>query len=156
MNDSSPFGHRIGRAALWAVSGGLLAACVWSAVAAVLYAPTPEWATAFIFAFYFAGFVALVATPFYTLAFALWASWTARHPKTESTPLRTVFFSLALAAPAVLAVLMSYLAPFHNLGPFYRETLSVAPLVLASAWLGVLVPRLVVPPLRPRWSGSAA
>src|SRR6266853_2054875 len=103
-----------------------------------------------------AAFVALLTLLPCYLLFLVWLVITARSSKLESTPLHLAATSLLLALPLVLTVFASYAAPTGSLGPFWSEAFGSVPVVLLSVWGAVLLPRILVPPLRPFRGAVAA
>ena len=153
---SVSFGYSIRRfllAGAWAFSAALVGTAVWSILNAVVaFAQDPSFSGAVIGMWggmIFGGAVAVAGILPYWALFTLWGALVARQPRLESTATRIRLAALGLAAPLSLVVFFSFLSPVGSLGPFWRDALLAGPMALLSSWCGIVLPRTVVPRLRP-------
>lgn len=91
--------------------------------------------------------VVLIA-PLSLVVLWVWVRACARFPVLESSPMRAVF-NLVFAA-AAFAILAGAISSWEaSIETFFNETLSVARAVIVWAVVGVVLPRVLVPALRP-------
>ena len=140
----------------WTVGGVLTASVLWWLLGGVLYgvlygAPIsfdPAYASLIWVATY--GFLTCVAFAGpYSGLLLLWLTRPPHVLRLEGSRMGVIGETLLLSMPAVLIVFVS-LAGWPGPGPFdWEHALTVLPAVAASAWGGLLLPRLVLRRLRP-------
>ena len=137
----------------WAVLGATCATGVWATLNGIYGAvqgASPAWfPAAFVVGLYFGGFVALLLlVPYWALLFG-YVILLARRPAIESNTRQFLLVAFYLSIPVATVVFVSFLDPWSPLGPFWDETLIAGPMALASTWSGIVIPRLVIPSMRP-------
>ncbi|SRR6266516_1009854 len=107
-----------------------------------------SFATRFLGNGIFGSLVALLLLPIHWLFFFVWVTVVVRRmPALDATYKGATLSSFILALPVTIVVAFSYSLP---------ETFRWMPIVLASAWAGVLLPRIGLRRLRPGSIGVAA
>jgi hypothetical protein len=140
----------IKRALLWSVIGSLTAVAIWSALGAILWqlslphASVPELLSELLFGFtssaIWAMLTATIAAPAYVVVFSVWQLLRGRLPPMSDASYTRALLSLALALPAIAALVWSF---GHNDGlPFHWDRVKqIAVLALLSCWGGVWIPQ---------------
>ena len=136
-------------ALLWVILATGVGLVLWCTLAATVPplvtgdSPRQVWqafATRFVGNGIFGSVVALLLLPIHWLLVFGWVAVVRRKPALDATHKGATLSAFILALPVTLVVAFSYSVP---------ETFPWTPIVLASAWAGVLLPRIGLRHLRP-------
>ena len=162
------------RALVWQLSGMCIAVTILGLAGAVHVVRRNGWALdaapwAFAASAWWPAFTAVLLMPLTFSAIAAWLAVATRWPAIEASRLRLVavlsVYALLLACIASLVnhweELLYPNRGFRALYPGVRSSVAALALqdvrfVLPGMLIGLLVPRLALPPLRPRGAGAAS
>ena len=148
----------IKRSIIWALTGSVIGVVLWAVVGGtvgVLSAPGESvavmatfWPGAVIWTGFQALVVAAVALPVYVVILAMWQKLLQFRPQLYSSPARQFWSALALSAPVVAVVTLSF-GGWSEPFPFrWGEALRVLPIALVSCFWAMYLPRRLLPALR--------
>jgi hypothetical protein len=166
MSQLTPSNGRLAiLATTWALASAVIAALCWGIFGATIYPLLSgstlreilhTWPLQLLGTLYLAAPVALGAFPEYALLLFAWLCAARRWQGLEATRLRVIGSAFVLAVPVGIAFFIGYLAPTGSLGPFWRESMTYPPIILLCTWIGLLLPRLTLRRLHPRYLWVAA
>jgi hypothetical protein len=147
----------IKRAAIWAVSGGLLAVVLWGLIAGTAWLamhPMPtmsetvrDWPLSVLGTAFWALFIAAIGVPAYTLVFAAWLFLLRRRPELDATNRQRAVAAAGLSAPPVVMLTVGFSAtsgfPFD-----WQEAAWVFPISALTCWGAIYFPQRILPILR--------
>jgi len=138
---------------VWATLAAVVGTVVWAFLGfgvSLTGSGGASWKIAtFLAGLVYGGVVALLALPGYWILLIGYAALFARWPSLERATWRFVLVALLLASPLALVVFLSFLDPWGPFGPHWGRAAVAGPFAFISAWVGIALPRIVIPSLRP-------